>query len=197
LTIVEDGQEASSESTQELTGGAKTRRSRRAKVSLDEEREIARLYADASTPTSAIRARFDIGESSLYRIIQRQGISLRGHLSAATAPARQPARAVKTRRKRASNDGRQAAAPLAAAASAPVVEQASATASATRGGPARRPSGAQPLLPAVIAKASSGGTKFRIRYLGERVFEAQSIQDAVRQAEAQGATEVMAVARED
>jgi hypothetical protein len=164
LTIVEDGQRPSSESTQNRTGGAKTRGSRRPKVSLDEEREIARLYADASTPTAEIRARFAIGESSLYRIIQRQGISLRGHISAANAPSTQPARSVKTRRKRAPVDGRQVA---------------------------------QPRIPAVTTSASGDGTKFRIRYLGERVFEARNIRDALRQAEALGATEVVAVARED
>jgi hypothetical protein len=199
LTLVEDGQEASSESAQEAkSGGARTRGSRRPKVSLDEGREIARLYADASMPTSEIRARFGIGESSLYRIIQRQGISLRGHIGAATAPATQPAPAVKTGRKRTSRDGRQAGAPLAAAAPAPVVaEHASATAPATRGRRARRASVAQPQTPAVITQAGSNGMRFRIRYLGERVFEAQTIRDALRQAESLGATEITGVARED
>jgi hypothetical protein len=39
--------------------------------------------------------------------------------------------------------------------------------------------------------------RFRIRYLGERVFEAQTIRDALRQAESLGATEITGVARED
>jgi hypothetical protein len=41
------------------------------------------LYADTSTPTSEICARLGIGESSLYRIVQLQGIPLRGR----TAPS--------------------------------------------------------------------------------------------------------------
>jgi transposase-like protein len=199
LTPGEDGQDASSEGVREATsGGVRTRGSRRPKVSLDEEREIARLYADPSTPTSEIRARFGIGESSLYRIIQRQGTPLRGHTSAATAA--QPAPGPKTHRKRASRDGRRAAAALDTLVStAAVAEQASAKA---RGRSARRRSVAQPRMPAspvaiTQAQASGNGTRFRIRYAGERVFEAQSIQDALRQAESLGATEVMAVSRQD
>jgi hypothetical protein len=38
--------------------------------------------------------------------------------------------------------------------------------------------------------------RFRIRYFQERVFEAATIQDALRQAESFGATEIMGVARE-
>jgi hypothetical protein len=200
LTLLEDGQEASSESAQDApSGDARTRGSRRPKLKLDEEREIARLYADASMPTSEIRARFDIGESSLYRTIQRQGVPLRGHISAATAPTTQPAQAVKTSLKRASSVGRQAAAPLAAAAATTTgAEPAGAT--ALRRLPAQRASIAQPRTSAglvAIRRASGGGTRFRIRYVGERVFEAQNIRDALRQAESLGASEIMAVTQED
>ena len=156
--------------------------------------KFARLYADASMPTSEIRARFGIGESSLYRIIQRQGTPLRGH-SAATAA--QPAPGPKTHRKRSSSDGRRAAAALDTLVStAAVAEQASAIAPATRGRSVPRRSVAQPRMPAspvaiTQAQASGNGTRFRIRYAGERVFEAQSIQDALRQAESLGATDIM------
>jgi transposase-like protein len=203
LTVVEEGQEASSESTQELNGAATTRRPRRPKVSLDEGREIARLYADGSMPTSEIRARFGIGESSLYRIIQQQGTPLRGHSSAAVAPAKQPASGAKTGRKRASSDGRRDSAPLVASRSTgAAAEPVGASAPVRGGGSRRRTSVAEPRTTAspvaiVRAQASSNGTRFRVRYLGERVFEAQSIHDALRQAEALGATEIMAVARAD
>jgi hypothetical protein len=202
LTPREDGQDASSKGAQEaIAGGARTRGSRRPKVSLDEEREVARLYADASMPTSEIRARFGIGESSLYRIIQRQGAPLRGHSSAATAA--QPAPGPKTRRKRASSAGRRAPAPLTSTVpTAAVAEPASATVPAARGRSARRRLVAQPPMPAspvaiTQAQASRTGRRFRIRYAGERVFEAQSIQDALRQAESLGATDILSVARAD
>jgi hypothetical protein len=181
LTLVEDGQEASPESGQEpAPGGVKVRRSRRPNLRLEEEREIAQLYTDAIVPTSEIRARYGIGESSLYRIIQRQGVPLRGRSSGAAATTRRASTA-KTDRKRASSDGSQGTGPVAVAAAV----QASAAAPVRRGRPARRASIAQPST-----------SKFRIRYRGERVFEAYNIQDALGQAESLGATEILAVARE-
>jgi transposase-like protein len=192
LTVVEDGQDASSASAQDSApGGATTRGSRRSRVSLDEQREIAGLYADASVPTSAIRARFGIGESSLYRILQREGVALRGHSGAATKPAP----AAKPRRKRAQSTGPQGA----AAATTAAVEQAGAPARVARGRRAGRTVVARSRTPASSqggVRVSSTGSRFRIRYLGERVFQARNIQDALRQAESLGATEITGVARE-
>ena len=146
-------------------------------MSLNDEREIARLYADPSTPTSEIRARFNISDSSLYRIVQRQGTPLRGHRSAAKASATPRAPERNTHRKHTSSDGRQAPAPLAAARSnVAVAEHVSGIASATRGRSAPRRSVAQQRMPASlvpIARSNSTGTRFRILYVGERVFEAQ------------------------
>jgi len=55
---------------------------RRRRVTKDEAREIGRLYAETRTPTSEIRERFGIGDSSLYRIVQQQGVSLWGRTAA-------------------------------------------------------------------------------------------------------------------
>jgi transposase-like protein len=64
-------------------------------LSLEEKQEVARLYADSSTPTSEICARLGIGESSLYRILQLQGVPLRGRtapsVSVGTTPQPAPA----------------------------------------------------------------------------------------------------------
>ena len=48
-----------------------------------------------------------------------------------------------------------------------------------------------------VVQPSSTGIRFRIRFHGERVFVARTIQDALRQAESLGATEIVGVARED
>src|SRR5437016_5504260 len=56
---------------------------RRRRLSNDDEREIARLYAE-TMPTSQIRERFGIGDSSLYRAVQRQGVALRGRTATGT-----------------------------------------------------------------------------------------------------------------
>jgi transposase-like protein len=84
LTVVEEVQDVSAPNAQAPEASdIKTRGSRRPRLSLEEKREIARLYADTSTSTSEICARLGIGESSLYRIVQLQGVPLRGR----TAPS--------------------------------------------------------------------------------------------------------------
>jgi transposase-like protein len=172
LTIVEDVKDVSASSPRVATAnGVKTRGSRRPKLSPEESREIARLYSDTNTSTSAICSQFGIGESSLYRIVQRQGIPLRGRSAASKAPGRKPAQS-STRGRRAASTAR----PRTARA-----------ASTQRGAPAGGSS-----TPASVG----GGKRFRIRYFQERVFEAATIQEAVRQAESLGATEIMGVARE-
>jgi transcriptional regulator with PAS, ATPase and Fis domain len=77
LSSVEPMEEISAESAQESqTSVATTDGSRRRRLTQDEERDIARLYAETSTPTSEIRERFGIGDSSLYRMVQRHGVAL-------------------------------------------------------------------------------------------------------------------------
>jgi len=84
LTVVEEVHDVPAANAQAPVASIiKTRRSRRPSLSLEEKQEVARLYADSCTPTSEICARLGIGESSLYRILQLQGVPLRGR----TAPS--------------------------------------------------------------------------------------------------------------
>src|SRR5215471_14530815 len=53
----------------------------RRKLTEEQEREFTRLYAETETPVSEISKRFGIGESSVYRVAQRHGASLRGRQS--------------------------------------------------------------------------------------------------------------------
>ncbi len=88
MSIVDGSQDTSAVSpTEGLAGATRPAGSRRRRLSPDEERDIARLYADKSTSTSEIRERFGIGESSLYRVVQRHGVGLRGR-SASSAKAK-------------------------------------------------------------------------------------------------------------
>src|SRR5919199_3171776 len=50
----------------------------RRRLSSEQQREIARLYSATGAPTAEIRERFGIGESSLYRVLQKHGVALRG-----------------------------------------------------------------------------------------------------------------------
>jgi transposase-like protein len=107
LTVVEGARDVSAANAQAPVASVNKTRSRRPRLSLEEKREIARLYADTSTSTSEICARLGIGESSLYRIIQLQGIPPRGRTgSSASVGTTQPSPVPSRIRYRSSDDGR-------------------------------------------------------------------------------------------
>src|SRR5713101_1808896 len=68
-------------------GATTTRR----KLNDAEEREVTRLYAETETPVSEISRRFGIGESSVYRVVQRHGGALRGRSSTSSRSSTRPA----------------------------------------------------------------------------------------------------------
>jgi hypothetical protein len=200
LTIVEDVQGVSADSARNGTASIKTRGSRRPNISPAEEREVARLYADTSTPTSVIRAQFGIGESSLYRVVQRQGVPLRGRSATSNASGPRPAETSKTGRQRTSVAGRKRAVTAQpAAATIDGIARRGAKAPSTRGRPIRRTRVTEPAA-SLDGPSASGivgsGTQFRIQYYAERVFEAPTIQDALRQVESLGATDILGVERQ-
>ncbi len=49
----------------------------RRRLTPDERRGIARLYAQADASTAEIRAKYGISDPTLYRVLQKQGIPLR------------------------------------------------------------------------------------------------------------------------
>jgi transposase-like protein len=202
LRIVEGIQDPSVESARETqASAARPAGSRRRRLSPDEERDIARLYADTSTPTSEIRERFGIGESSLYRVVQRHGVALRGRTASSTKPNLPRTQAVAAQGRRSSTArGAKLAAPRSTPRPAEVRVSPRVGERSTRG-PARRAAATVGTTsPAGLASSRTGGgarQRFRIRFQGESVFEATDIRDALRQAESLGATEITAVARED
>jgi transposase-like protein len=184
LSTVETAEEAAGESSQQPQArAARPGGSRRRKLAPEQEHEIAQLYADGSTPTSEIRERFGIGESSLYRIVQRHGVPLRGRGAASTES--RPARAqAPDGRRRASAGTRRASAPVPRAGRGPSRR------GARRGTPGPD---ARPAIP------RDGGVRqrFRVVFQGQTVVEARDVRDAVRQAALLGATEVTAVTPEE
>lgn len=160
----------------------------RGRLSPEQEREVARLYAEGSLPTSAIRQRFDIGESSLYRIVQRHGLPRRGRAASSTPPGPPQAQAPDRRRRTTAARGAQpAGAPPRSTTGRP-------SRGPTRRGAQTEPTPARAQPPA--ARREGGRPRFRVAFQGEVVVEAQDIRDALRQVEALGATEIVAVARE-
>jgi len=71
-----------------------TPRKRRARLTPEEQRQIVGLYADPDVSTAEIRQRFAITDTSLYRLLQKHGVALRGRSASRAAPdgarSRQP-----------------------------------------------------------------------------------------------------------
>jgi len=93
---------AESASLAEVTA-RQTPRKRRARLTPDEQRQIVGLYADPGVSTAEIRQRFAITDTSLYRLLQKHAVPLRGR-SVSRAP-RVAARAGR-KRTRAATAGR-------------------------------------------------------------------------------------------
>jgi transposase-like protein len=171
---------------------------RRRRLSKDEALEIARLYGETSTPTSEIRERFGIGDSSLYRVVQRQGIALRGRTTSSTQPKTQPAQTPPARQTRTSSP-EQAQTP-ASQPRANTAPRGPRITGRTRGAGVRRASvRAKTTAPSrsVASQTSGKRGQFRIRFIVERVVQAADMADALRQAESLGAIEITAVTRQE
>jgi transposase-like protein len=138
----------------------------RRRLTQDQQREIAQLYGKTGTPTAEIRERFGIGESTLYRVLQKHGVSLRGRTTS----------------------------PVDAAATAAVKTAVGARSRArSRRGLSVGPQGRRGSKTAITQDGAV--RQFRVRFEGHRVFAARDVRDAVRQAEALGATDIVEVTR--
>jgi transposase-like protein len=222
--------------TQAARGGEGATGTRR-KLSEDQEREVTRLYAETDTPVSEISKRFGIGESSVYRVAQRHGASLRGRTGAAAGGgarttttsgarggARAAGRAAATPAGRGAGGagGRRGAGATAGAGRAATpstngrrrgaggarTTQMRATGgrgAGTTGGRGTRGAGGGGRLGRASAAATrsavgtAGGARrsFRVSFTATRVFTANSMADAIRQAEAAGAIDITGVQRND
>jgi transposase-like protein len=182
------------------TSGPNGRRRRR--VSKDEAREIGRLYAETGTPTSEIRERFGIGDSSLYRIVQQQGVPLRGR-TAARSQSKSPQARTPAARQHGSPSTNRAKQAIAQ----PGPTKATTAARARRGVDGRSigrlvrraaVTGKRTSRPGTVAlRTGNDRHQFRILFMGERVVRATDVHDALRQAELFGAVEITAVSRVD
>src|SRR5262249_37423049 len=90
---------ANNESPSETTTGAAKRNgsARRAggsplrKPSDQKEKELTSLYSTSQTPVSDLAKKYGIGESSVYRIVQKHGAALRGRSASDSSGARKAA----------------------------------------------------------------------------------------------------------
>jgi transposase-like protein len=191
---------------------AKTTRSLgpRRKLTDEQEREVTRLYAETSMPVPEISRQFGIGESSVYRVVERHGATLRGHAPVATQqpPTPAEARPQPTGSSPSLSAGRRSGKPSAPRPSTARAPRASAsqgvktsslrpTSPAVKGATAahatRRSSAARAPQTPPTAPTSGSRRQFRVSFLAEKIVEAENIRGAIRQAEALGATEVTGI----
>jgi transposase-like protein len=191
VTVSEAGVQGGHASTSRSEGSRRRRR-----LSKNEAIEIARLYGETSTPTSEIRQRFGIGDSSLYRIVQRQGIALRGRTASSTQPTTQRAQTPAARRPRSSSPKQpQKAASRTGSNTPPRPTRVDGRTGGT--GVRRAPGTKKTTAPSGTVASGTGNDRrqFRIVFRAERVVQATDIADALRQVKSLGAIEITAVAR--
>jgi transposase-like protein len=152
------------------------------KLSDEQERELARLYSETRTPTSEIARTFGISETSVARVAQRHGATLRrrGRVPGSGA---------------ASTSGSSNGATSAPAASSGTTRASSAS-PATRATPSTRGRRARTTRAASASTSSAPRQRFRISFRGERVVEATDMRAAIAQVEAEGATEISSISVE-
>ena len=129
-------------------------------------REIARLYSDDKMSMADIRKQFGIGDSSLYRALQKQGVALRGRGGApVTTPTSSRNRTATS--ERLTHDGR--------TRTVSVVPTATRDARAATNGAVHR---------------------FRVEFMAVQRFDAPDIHGALVQAQSVGAMDILAITRE-
>jgi transposase-like protein len=190
------------------------RRSPLRKLGDEQELELTRLYAESDMPVPEIARRFGVGESSVYRISQRHGASLRGSSGSSSAgrakaaPKVQAAprtRAASRTKTAAASTGRRAQATRGAQSRArsqgttTTRRQRTTAASAARasGTRATRTRAAGTRAASSRAASTRGARRFRVVFTADTVIEAATMQAAVARAEAIGATDITSVSRVD
>ena|SRR5579871_2588838 len=143
-------------------------RSRRPRLTPDEQREIALLYTDRNASPAELRTRFGIGDATLYRLLRKQGITLRGR----SASAHQARKA----------DGGHVA-----------VGQEPSRRGRRRSGPGKT----QPSIQAAHRSTNGASLQFRVTYSAVQTVQAADILGALHHTETFGATDVREIKRQD
>ena len=147
----------------------KAHRSPRRMLSEHQKREVARLYAETTTPVPEIKRQFGIAESSLYRLIQQRGVAPRGRVPVANGPVLKSA-------------------PQPTASKREVATSQQSVRSRSNVSRRQTPS---------LSPSSKSGVAYRVSFAALQIVTAVDIRDALRQAEHLGATEITAIVRSE
>jgi hypothetical protein len=182
------------------------------KLSEEQEREVTRLYAETATPLGEIGRRFGIGHTSVARIAQWYGAALRSpSISRAMASGRQGSAASAETGRAIEPETKPTQPEPAAQPMGPTVGP-SARGPKSAGGRRTAPVVHRPRAEAPVASAtpvttasrrsrtagvasSSEVRRFVVTFAAEQVLEAESALDALQQAQAGGATDVISIIR--
>jgi transposase-like protein len=180
-------------------GADETRRSfpPRRRLNDEQEREVARLYAETELSVPDISKQFSIGESSVYRIAQRRGAGVRRGKSAAAQPAMAVPTAPATitaapRRGRPRGSAAKPTPPANGRRTRAVVRRVAAPRT-----PAAKPTRVPRRRATPVAAGASAMQRFQIQFRVETVVQAADIRAAMRQLESLGATDIVAIVRTD
>src|SRR4030088_1218010 len=152
-----------------VTPAPKAHRSARRMLSEDQKHEVARLYAETTTPVPEIKRQFGIAESSLYRLIQQRGVAPRGRVPVANGPVLKSA-------------------PQPTASKGGVATSRQSVRSRSNVSRRQTPS---------LSPSSKSGVAYRVSFAALQIVTAVDIRDALRQAEHLGATEITAIVRSE
>jgi hypothetical protein len=172
------------------------------KLTDGQEREVAELYSQTATPLVEIGRRFGIGQTSVARIAQRRGAALRSpNISRSMASGKQSAVADASANpqvdKATPSPPEVTASPPPAASAAPEMPASPTPApkppvikrrASPPAGRTRAPRAAARAVP-----AEGGSRQFAVSFVADQVLQAETMWDAIRQAEALGATEIMSI----
>ena len=143
-------------------------RGRRPRLTPDEQRELARLYTDENASPTELRIQFGIGAPTLYRLLRKQGVALRGR--SASAPQARKA------------DGDHL---VAAQNTAPVRGR-------VRSGSAK----ASPRVQTAHRSTNGASIQFRVTFTAVQILQAADIRGALHQAGTLGATDVLEITQQ-
>lgn len=160
-----DGAADNSDSISSTTETDTAQKGTRRRLSEEQQVQIAHLYAQAGASVADIRRQFGVSEPSIYRVLQKKGVALRGRAaeSSDTRPVVGTNRSLRNGRR------------------------------SRRRGVSVAPKGRTSR--SVRTESNNSVVQFRIDFRVEHVIDAADVRDALRKTETLGATEIVEITR--
>jgi transposase-like protein len=180
----------------------------RRRLDRGQEQEVVRLYATTDTPVGEIARQFGVGQTSVYRIAKRNSTALRnpglGRSTASGSATAADGGGVGLKAEASSTPtqsewpNQSSSRTMAPRGIAPIKRRASAAAdSRSAGAVAANRSVASTSHSTGLSTTGGVQRRFVVGFIAERVVDAETIREAIAQAEALGATDITSVTKVD